>query len=64
MQVKAVMRTPDGLWRVEVVRPRGEPTCWYRVVNGDNVIDWLTIAGVQRILNEAGVDMADLEEAA
>lgn len=55
------MRTVDGQWRVEVVR-RGR-TRWYRVVHGDNIIDWLAIAGVQRILAEAGVDMADLVDA-
>jgi bifunctional non-homologous end joining protein LigD len=36
---------------------------WYRIVQGDNQIDWLTIAGVHRILGEAGVDLADLTEA-
>lgn len=52
------MRTPDGQWRVEIVR-RGRSR-WYRVVHGDNEIDWLSIAAVQRILTEAGVDMATL----
>jgi len=52
--------TPDGAWRVEVVRHgRGR---WYRVVHGENVIDWLGIAGVERILGEAGIDMATLVE--
>jgi bifunctional non-homologous end joining protein LigD len=50
------MQTPDGEWRVEIVR-RGR-TRWHRIVSGDNQIDWLTIAGVQRILAEARVDMA------
>ncbi len=56
------MQTPDGAWRVEIVK-RGR-TQWYRVVHGDNVLDWLSIAAVQRILGEAGVDMADLGDAA
>lgn len=54
------MRSPDGAWRVEVVR-RGR-TRWYRVVHGDNEVDWLSIAAVERILGEAGVDLADLVE--
>jgi hypothetical protein len=54
------MQTPDGAWRVEVVR-RGR-THWYRIVHGDNQLDWLTIAAVGRILGEAGIDLADLVE--
>jgi hypothetical protein len=60
MAVESVLQTPDGAWRVEIVR-RGR-AWWYRVVHGDNVIDWLGIAGVERILREAGVDMAELIE--
>jgi len=52
------MVTPDGEWRVEVVR-RGR-TRWYRVVHGDDVIDWLSISAVERILDEAGVDRSRL----
>ena len=48
------MQTPDGAWRVEVVR-RGR-TRWYRIVHGEDVLDWLSIAAVERILDEAGVD--------
>ena len=55
------MQTPDGAWRVEVVR-RGR-TRWYRILHGDNELDWLSIAGVHRVLDEAGIDMADLQEA-
>jgi hypothetical protein len=54
------MQTPDGAGRVEVVH-RGH-THWYRIVHGDNQLDWLTIAAVQRLLGEAGIDMADLIE--
>lgn len=56
------MQTPDGAWRVEVVR-RGRSR-WYRVVNDarDVELDWLTIAAVERILDERGVNMADLSE--
>jgi hypothetical protein len=47
------MRTPDGAWRVEVVK-RGHAR-WYRVVHGEDLLDWLSIAGAQRILAEAGI---------
>jgi len=59
--IEFAMRTPDGDWRVEVVK-RGR-TRWYRIIHQDNELDWLSIAAVQRILGEAGVDMADLTEA-
>ena len=52
--VEGAMQTPDGRWRVEVVR-RGR-THWYRIVHGEDVIDWLSISAVERILDEAGVD--------
>ncbi len=54
------MQTPDGAWRVEVVQ-RGH-TPWYRILHGDSEIDWLSIAAVERILSEAGIDVADLIE--
>ena len=60
-EVEGAMQTPDGAWRVEVVR-RGR-TRWYRLVHGDDVIDWLSISAVERILDEAGVDRAGLIEA-
>lgn len=59
--IEYAMRTPDGDWRVEVIK-RGR-TRWYRVTHRDNELDWLSIAAVQRILAEAGIDMADLTEA-
>lgn len=62
MKIEGAMATPDGSWRVEVVR-RGA-TRWYRIVHGDDVIDWLSIAAVQRILAEAGVDLAQLHDVA
>ena len=55
------MQTPDGAWRVEVVR-RGR-TRWYRIVHGAEVIDWLSITAVERLLAEAGVDLHTLVEA-
>ena len=59
-EVEGAMRTPDGQWRVEIIR-RGR-TRWYRVVHGDEVIDWLSIASVERILRDAGVDRDQLIE--
>jgi hypothetical protein len=59
--IEYAMQTPDGAWRNEVVK-RGRSR-WYCLVNGDNELDWLSIAAVQRILSEAGIDMGDLEEA-
>jgi bifunctional non-homologous end joining protein LigD len=53
------MQTPDGAWRVEIVK-RGQSQ-WYRIVHLDSVVDWLSIAAVQRLLGEAGVDLADLQ---
>jgi bifunctional non-homologous end joining protein LigD len=59
--VEGAMQTPDGQWRVEIVR-RGR-THWYRIVHGDDVLDWLSITAVERILDEAGVDRRLLVEA-
>jgi hypothetical protein len=56
------MQTPDGAWRVEIVK-RGQ-TQWYRVIHDDNILDWLSIAAVRRNLAETGIDIADLAEAA
>ncbi|MET8147828.1 hypothetical protein ACIBSW_24735 [Actinoplanes sp. NPDC049668] len=59
-EVEFAMQTPDGAWRIEIIK-RGR-TRWYRIVHDDNILDWLSIAAVQRLLREAGVDMADLTE--
>ncbi len=61
MKIEGALQTPDGAWRVEIVK-RGR-TRWYRVVHDDNEIDWLSISAVERILGEASVDMADLIDA-
>jgi len=70
VRIIGALQTPDGAWRVEAVRenrslPNKKPYIseHYRLVHGDNVIDSLSIATVQRLLEEAGVDMADLVEA-
>jgi bifunctional non-homologous end joining protein LigD len=62
VKVESAMSTPDGAWCVEVIR-RGKSR-WFRIVHGEDVIDWLSITAVERILGEAGVDMAALVEAA
>ncbi|NJC73499.1 DNA ligase [Planosporangium thailandense] len=58
--VEGAMQTSDGRWRVEVVR-RGTGH-WYRIVHGENTIDWLSLADVERILGEVGVDLTLLRE--
>jgi bifunctional non-homologous end joining protein LigD len=37
-------------------------TRWYRVIHGDNTIDWLTITDVEHRLHRAGVDMKDVHD--
>jgi bifunctional non-homologous end joining protein LigD len=60
--IDGVMQTPDGAWRVEVVR-RGSVTS-YRIVHGDDIIDWLPdIADVERILTRAGIALQTLQPA-
>jgi hypothetical protein len=59
--IKSAMQTPDGAWRVEVVK-RGRSR-WFRVLHGDSAIDWLAVGSVERILGEAGVDLGSLVEA-
>jgi hypothetical protein len=59
-EVEGAMQTPDGAWRVEVVR-RGR-TRWYRIVHGEDELDWLSIAAVERILAENGVRLDELFE--
>ena len=59
-EVIGALETGDGRWRVEAIRRGGDQ--FYRLVHGDNVVDGLVIATVERLLAEAGVDMADLFE--
>jgi bifunctional non-homologous end joining protein LigD len=58
--VDGAMQTPDGAWRVEAVHTG--TSHWYRA-HGDNAIDWLTIVDVERLLQQAGVDISDLHDA-
>jgi bifunctional non-homologous end joining protein LigD len=57
-RVDGVMQTPDGRWRVEIMR-RGDAR-WYRVRHAGNEFDWLDLAGVERVLSGAGVDLSML----
>jgi hypothetical protein len=58
------MQTSDGEWRVEMYRQPRTRSYWHRLVRADNVVEGLSIAAVQRLLAEAGYDLADLTEAA
>jgi bifunctional non-homologous end joining protein LigD len=56
--VDGSMQTPDGRWRVDIMR-RGTAR-WYRVRHGDAEFDWLDLPAVERILTEAGADIGQL----
>jgi bifunctional non-homologous end joining protein LigD len=60
-EVEGALATPDGRWRVEVVRRDGQRS--YRLLHADNVIDGLDLAAVEQLLGRAGVDLGDLGEA-
>lgn len=47
-----MLQTPDGYWRVEIVRDR--QNLWYRVLHANTVVaDMAAIATVERILGDA-----------
>ena len=58
----AAMQTPDGAWRVEPYLRSRTRTWWYRLIDPtrDNIIEDLSIAGVERLLAQMGYDLADL----
>ncbi|RSM67453.1 DNA ligase [Actinoplanes sp. ATCC 53533] len=60
-EVEGALKTPDEQWQVEVVR-RGDDQ-FFRLLHNDNVVDGLTIDGLEKVLAEAGIDMSDLIEA-
>lgn len=60
MKIRGVLQTPDGRWRVEIVQQGAQ--VFYRLINGEDVVDKLAIASLQLKLAEAGVDMADMVE--
>ena len=57
--VQGGMQTPDGHWRVDIMR-RGDAQ-WYRVRHDGNEFDWLDLADVERVLAGAGVDLSKLQ---
>jgi hypothetical protein len=60
--IDGVMQTADRAWRVEVVR-RGATTS-YRIVHGDDVIDWLPeVSDVEHVLTGAGITLQALQPA-
>ena len=59
--VEGALQTPDGRWRVEVVRYG--TTRWYRIVHDGTVADRLSISTVERLLADAGVDRDSLVDA-
>lgn len=61
-EITGTVMTPDAAWRVEAVRRDGRQ--WYRIVHGATVVDGLALDDVRLVLAEAGVDLADLTEAA
>jgi bifunctional non-homologous end joining protein LigD len=70
VKILGALQTPDGRWRVEAVEENRSlrdgkvyRSTHYRLIHGENVVDGLAIATLQRLLKEAGVDMADLVEA-
>jgi bifunctional non-homologous end joining protein LigD len=60
--VEGALATPDGRWRVEVVRRDGLRS--YRLLHADNVLDGLDLEAVEQLLHRAGVDLGDLVEVA
>ena len=60
------MQTPDGVWRVEVYRKRLSVEQHFRLINTKTgeTTEGLGIGTVEFLLTRAGVDMADLTEAA
>jgi bifunctional non-homologous end joining protein LigD len=56
--VAGAFQTRDGRWRIEVIQ--FGPDQFYRLIHGDNVIDGLSVASLDQLLIEAGVDKADL----
>ncbi|MEV4709331.1 non-homologous end-joining DNA ligase [Actinoplanes sp. NPDC049316] len=57
--VKGRMVTPDGGWRVEVVSRHGVES--FRIVHGDNVVEGLDLAAVEKLLTAQGIDMRSLQ---
>lgn len=51
--IEGVLETPDGYWRIEVVK-FGRSDHWYRISHGATLVqERASLAGVQRILGDA-----------
>ncbi|WP_433730855.1 hypothetical protein ACQP2Y_21185 [Actinoplanes sp. CA-051413] len=60
--VESELRTPDGYWRVQVVR-YGPGQRWYRVIHATTqVADRVPLATVQRILGDAMATLEPVQE--
>jgi hypothetical protein len=52
--IEGVLQTPDGYWRVEVVRSGRPATRWYRIWHANTVVlDQAAVATVQHVLGDA-----------
>jgi hypothetical protein len=60
VKILHVLATPDGAWRVEIVQRGARVT--YRLVHGKDEIGPLTIGTLEMVLQDAGIDMADMAE--
>lgn len=56
--IEGALRTPDGYWRVEVVRYAGRQR-WYRIIHGTTVV--AERAGIGTVQDILGEDYASLE---
>ncbi len=57
-RIDGMLQTPDGYWRVEVVRSGRD--VWYRIRHAETIVaEKASIATVQRILEE---DFAKLQQ--
>jgi hypothetical protein len=57
-KVESAMETPDGYWRVEVIR-YGHRERWFRVIHGTTVLtENAAIGTVEYLLGDAYADLA------
>lgn len=62
--VEGELGTPDGYWRVQIVRT-GRDIRWYRVWHADTLVqDRASIATVQRILGDVFATLQPVEPSA
>lgn len=62
--IEGVLRTPDGYWRVEIVRT-GRNVRWYRIWHANTLVqDRAALATVRRALGDAYATLEPVEPAA